>query len=80
LHRRERGIFHDELDLQAYSLLERLVQGRPLGAACEEASQALGLSVEALGGKLEGWFGEWARLGYVVDVVTGRAGSSPLLE
>jgi hypothetical protein len=71
VHRRERGLFHDALDLPAYSLLERLARGRPLGAACEEASQALGLSVEALGEKLEGWFAEWARLGYVVDVVSG---------
>jgi hypothetical protein len=70
VHRRERGIFHDALDLPAYSLLDRLVQGRPLGVACEEASQTLGLSVEVLGGRLEGWFAEWARLGYVVDVVT----------
>jgi hypothetical protein len=71
VHRRERGIFHDALDVPAYFLLDRLVQGRPLGAACEETSQAVGLSVEALGEKLEGWFREWARLGYVVDVVTG---------
>jgi hypothetical protein len=70
VHRRERGIFHDALDLPAYSLLDRLVQGRPLGAACEEASQALGLPLDALGEKLEAWFAEWARLGYVVDVVT----------
>jgi hypothetical protein len=70
VHRRERGIFHDALDLPAYSLLDRLVQGRPLGVACEEASQTLGLPLEALGEKLEGWFAEWARLGYVVDVVT----------
>jgi hypothetical protein len=70
VHRRERHIFHDALERPAYSLLERLARGRPLGAACEEASQELGLSVEALGEKLEGWFAEWARLGYVVDVVT----------
>jgi hypothetical protein len=70
LHRRERHIFHDALERPAYSLLERLARGRPLGAACEEASQELGLPVEALGEKLEGWFAEWARLGYVVDVVT----------
>jgi hypothetical protein len=70
VHRRERGIFHDALEQSAFSLLDRLVRGRPLGKACEEASRELGLSVEELGGKLEGWFAEWARLGYVVDVVT----------
>lgn len=69
LHRRERGIFHDELELPAYSLLDRLARGRALGPACEETSRALGLPVEALGEKLEGWFAEWARLGYVVDVI-----------
>ena len=46
------------------------MRGRPLGAACEEASRELGLPVEVLGGKLEGWFAEWARLGYLVEVVT----------
>ena len=71
VHRRARGIFHDALELPAYSLLTRLVRGRPLGPACEETSQAIGLPVEALGEKLQGWFAEWARLGYVVDVVTG---------
>ena len=70
VHRRERGIFHDALELPAHSLLDRLVRGRPVGPACEEASKALGMPVEALGEKLEGWFAEWARLGYVVDVVT----------
>lgn len=70
VHRRERGIFHDALELPAYSLLDRLVRGRALGPACEEASRALAMPVEALGEKLEGWFVEWARLGYVVDVVT----------
>jgi hypothetical protein len=69
VHRRKLGIFHDLLEPPAYSLLERLARGRPLGPACEEASQALGLPVEALGEKLEGWFAEWARLGYVVDIV-----------
>jgi hypothetical protein len=70
VHRRDRHVFHDVLDLGAFSLLDRLARGRPLGAACEEASQALGLPTEALGDKLEGWFAAWARLGYVVDVVT----------
>jgi hypothetical protein len=70
VHRRDRHVFHDALDLGAFSLLDRLARGRPLGVACEEASQVLGLPTEALGDKLEGWFATWARLGYVVDVVT----------
>jgi len=68
VHRREHLIHHDALAVDACALLEAIVSGAPLGVACERAASSLGVAPEAIGEKLEGWFADWARRGYVVDV------------
>jgi hypothetical protein len=69
VHRRNMGIFHDELEPEAFALLSHVARGEPLGVACESAARDAGVSVESLGAKLERWFAEWSARGYVVDVV-----------
>ncbi len=69
VHRRNLGVFHDELEPDAFVLLEHVARGEPLGLACESAARDTGVSVESLGAKLERWFAEWSGRGYVVDVV-----------
>ncbi len=71
VHRRERLIHHDALEPLAFALLERVAGGAPLGTACERAAEASGITVDEIGTRVEGWFSEWARLGYIVDVETG---------
>jgi len=68
VHRRQHLIHHDELEPAACALLEQIVLGLPLGVACERAAASLGITLEAIGEKLEGFFADWARRGYVVDV------------
>lgn len=68
LHRRERVIVVEALEGPAFALLEACAGGAPLGKACEIAARASGLELEALGARLEDWFGGWAARGYVVDV------------
>lgn len=70
VHRRERLIHHDVLEAAAYELLLAIIDAEPLGRACETAAGRAGIALEELGHRLEGWFGEWAGRGYVVDVVT----------
>jgi hypothetical protein len=68
LHRRERVIVAEPLAPAAFALLDELGAGTPLRAACELAAAETGSDLDALGARLEGWFGEWAARGYVVDV------------
>jgi hypothetical protein len=68
VHRRALAIFHDELAADAFSLLEHIARGEPLGAACQGAARELGVAVDALGERLETWFSEWSGRGYIVDV------------
>jgi hypothetical protein len=70
VHRRDRLIYHDELEPLAFALLTTLMSGQALGVACETAAQQAGVAVEALGEHLGRWFQEWAGRGYVVDVVS----------
>jgi hypothetical protein len=69
IHRRDHLIQHDALDPLAFELLHAIASGQALGAACETAASQTGVPLEALGQWLEGWFGDWAARGYVVDVV-----------
>jgi hypothetical protein len=69
VHRRERLIHHDVLEVPAFELLRAIADGEPLGRACEIAAQRAGVALEELGRGLEAWFGDWAARGYVVDVV-----------
>ena len=69
IHRREHFIRHDVLEPLACELLTAIAGGAPLGQACETAASRTGIALEELGARLEGWFGEWAARGYVVDVV-----------
>jgi hypothetical protein len=69
LHRRERIVVAETLAPAAFALLDELGAGTPLRAACELAAAETGSELEALGARLEGWFGEWSQRGYVVDVV-----------
>jgi len=69
VHRRERLIYHDELERGAFALLQAVMDGAPLGAACETAATRAETSVEALGAQLGRWFQEWAARGYVIDVI-----------
>lgn len=72
IHRRDHLIQHDALDRLAFELLHAIASGQPLGVACETAATRTGVTLEALGPWLEGWFGDWAARGYVVDVVVGE--------
>ena len=69
VHRRERAIYHDELERNAYALLDAIVAGEPLGRACERAAAAAEVNVEELGASLGDWFRDWSARGYLVDVV-----------
>ena len=71
VHRRERLIHHDVLEAPAFELLRAITAGEPLGRACETAAARAGVALEELGRGLEGWFGDWAARGYVVDVMLG---------
>lgn len=68
VHRRERLIHHDRLEPAAFELLRAILDGEPLGRACETAAARARVALETLGQGLERWFGEWAGRGYVVDV------------
>jgi hypothetical protein len=68
VHRRKLAIFHDELEPASFALLAHVVQGEPLGVACENAARDASTSVETLGENLGRWFSEWSARGYVVDV------------
>jgi len=73
VHRRNLGVFHDELEPDAFALLAHVARGEPLGVACDSAAREAGVSMESLGAKLERWFAEWSARGYVVDVVVTAA-------
>jgi hypothetical protein len=71
VHRRERLIHHDTLEPLGHALLEALARGEPLGIACTTTAERASVSVETLGEQLAGWFADWSRRGYVVDVLVG---------
>jgi hypothetical protein len=71
VHRRERGIHHDELEPNAHALLASLARGEPLGRACEGVAAAMHVDVETLGAEFERWFSAWSARGYLVDVAVG---------
>jgi hypothetical protein len=73
VHRRERAIYHDRLEPQAFALLAAIARGEPLGAACTSVASSLNVAVEELGVRLEAWFKDWSERGYLVDIDWARS-------
>lgn len=69
IFRRDDMIAYERLTPEAHALLDRLMRGAPLAAACEELSRSLteetAAAVEA---EVGGWFQRWASWGWILDV------------
>jgi hypothetical protein len=66
---KDRNLYHRNLRPAAFWLLERLMRGAPLVPACEAVSLEHPVIAEELASETGNWFGEWGRLGWVIDVV-----------
>ncbi|MBX3258929.1 MAG: putative DNA-binding domain-containing protein [Labilithrix sp.] len=70
-----------EVEADAAAMLDELARGAPLGEACERVAREVGAangdgaSLEALEGKLAGWFADWTSLGWIRAVRFGEGGA-----
>jgi hypothetical protein len=85
LYRREGSIQYDEIEPEAFALLDALGAGEPLTVACDRLAQSLDAAAaealpmgapppgptraEALAAQVGPWFQDWTAKGWIVDVV-----------
>jgi hypothetical protein len=69
IYREQRDIRFLAVSAPAFKLLESLEQGLSLVASAEQLLDEGLLDAATLGQSLQGWFEQWARLGWIVDVV-----------
>lgn len=70
VYRRERGLFDQVLSPAAFELLRQLGAGLPLAAACDQTVLRRPEAASVLDAHLSEWFATWARLGWIVGVLT----------
>jgi hypothetical protein len=69
VYRRDLGLWDKEVPRVAFDLLQSLLSGFSLGAACEEVAGRVPDAGEALDAHLGEWFADWTRLGWIRGVV-----------
>ena len=65
----DRRLYHHPVNPEAFELLSALGRGLSLIGACEHALQRHPEHAERLQQSVAGWFQEWARRGWIVDVL-----------
>jgi hypothetical protein len=65
----DRRLYHRPVGPEAFALLEALGRGLPLVAACEHALERAPAHAERLQRNVGTWFQQWAKRGWIVDVV-----------
>jgi hypothetical protein len=69
----DRRLYHRPVGPEAFALLEGLGRGLPLVAACEYALEQAPEHAERLQRNVGTWFQDWAKRGWIVDVVPNPA-------
>jgi hypothetical protein len=67
----DRRLYHRPVTPEAFALLGALGHGLSLVTACESALEACPEHAERLQQNVSGWFQEWARRGWLVDILPG---------
>jgi hypothetical protein len=65
----DRRLYHRPVGPEAFALLDALGRGLPLVAACEHALEQAPAHAERLQRNVGTWFQQWAKRGWIVDVV-----------
>ena len=65
VHRQRFSVYYKRLEREAYRLLCALNAGAPLDQACVVACEAGTDAPEVLAAKVQAWFGEWMRFGWL---------------
>lgn len=65
----DRRLYHRPVGPEAFALLDALQRGRSLLAACEHALEQAPAHAERLQRNVGTWFQQWAKRGWIVDVV-----------
>lgn len=71
----DRRLYHRPVGPEAFALLDGLRRGLPLVAACEHALGQAPDHAERLQRNVGTWFQDWAKRGWIVDVVPGASAS-----
>lgn len=71
----DRRLYHRPVGPEAFALLDALRRGSSLVAACEHALEQAPEHAERLQRNVGRWFQEWAKRGWIVDVVPNPAPS-----
>ncbi len=66
-----RRLYHHPVSKAAFALLEQLVAGRSLLAACEDTLERLPEAGEELAAGVGGWFQDWVKRGWITSLRTG---------
>lgn len=69
----DRRLYHRPVGPEAFALLGALRRGMSLVAACEHALEQSPEHAERLQRNVGSWFQDWAKRGWIVDVVPGAA-------
>jgi hypothetical protein len=69
----DRRLYHRPVGPEAFALLEGMGRGLPLVAACEHALEQAPEHAERLQRNVGTWFQDWAKRGWIVDVVPNPA-------
>jgi hypothetical protein len=69
----DRRLYHRPVPPSAFALLGGLARGLSLVAACEHALEMAPQHAEQLQRNVGGWFQQWAKRGWIVDVVPNPA-------
>lgn len=73
LYRRDWVVRRYEASAAETALLEQLIGGRPVGVGIEAALATGGVHADALGEALHGWFADWVRLGFFLELTLSAA-------
>ena len=65
----DRRLYHRPVGPEAYALLDGLARGLPLVDACQHALDRAPAHAERLQSHVGTWFQQWAKRGWIVDVV-----------
>jgi hypothetical protein len=75
VHRVEFIVYYRRLDPQEFRLLKAIGQGRPIGEALDCALAGSEAEPEQLQQMIQGWFADWAQLGWLCLGVSGGGDS-----
>jgi hypothetical protein len=67
VHRQEFSVYYKRLEAGEFHLLSSLRDGSPLATACAEATKKSGEISSRIGEKIQQWFANWMRLGWLCE-------------